>query len=125
MAGRLTFGKSHKLCSRTAIETLFAARHEGCSALSYPLRAVWTSIERPQTQRAEILISVPKRKLRHAVDRVAIRRRIREAYRLNHADIIPSVGAPLQVAFIYVADRIEPYARIERAMLRLLTSIAR
>ena len=73
----------------------------------------------------EFLISVPKRKLRHAVDRVKMRRRIREAYRLNHGDIAGSEGTRLQVAFIYVADHLEHYGRVERAMKRILASLPR
>ena len=120
---KLSLGKTHKLCSRTAIDRLFASRSEGCSMLSYPLRAVWTTTDTPQQQRIEFLISVPKRKLRHAVDRVKMRRRIREAYRLNYLDIVAPGGTPLQVAFIYVADRLEPYPRVERAIRRILHSL--
>ena len=78
-----------------------------------------------QQERVEFLISVPKRKLRHAVDRVKMRRRIREAYRRNHGDIAGSEGTRLQVAFIYVADHLEHYGRVERAMKRILASLPR
>lgn len=127
MQRRYTLGKAHKLCSQTAIETLFATRRDGCSMLAYPLRAVWA--ETPggytQTERVEFLISVPKRKLRHAVDRVKMRRRIREAYRLNHGEIAGEEGPRLQLAFIYVADHLEHYSRIERAMKRILAALPR
>ena len=51
--------------------------------LAYPLRAVWADSPAgyAQQERVEFLISVPKRKLRHAVDRVKMRRRIREVMR--------------------------------------------
>lgn len=95
--------------------------------LAYPLRAVWADSPAgyAQQERVEFLISVPKRKLRHAVDRVKMRRRIREAYRLNHGDIAGSEGTRLQVAFIYVADHLEHYGRVERAMKRILASLPR
>lgn len=125
-------GKKHKLCSRRAIDALFANRREGCSTLSYPLRAVWQTTtpqssqteknpqQSTQTEKIEFLISVPKRKLRHAVDRVKMRRRIREAYRLNHIEICGNQGQHYQVAFIYIADHLEHYGRVERAMRRIL-----
>lgn len=127
MQRRYTLGKAHKLCSQTAIDTLFATRREGCSMLAYPLRAVWADspVGYGQQERVEFLISVPKRKLRHAVDRVKMRRRIREAYRLNHGDFAGSEGTHLQVAFIYVADHLEHYSRVERAMKRILASLPR
>ena len=86
--------------------------------LAYPLRAVWADSPAgyAQQERVEFLISVPKRKLR---------RRIREAYRLNHGDIAGSEGTRLQVAFIYVADHLEHYGRVERAMKRILASLPR
>lgn len=123
----LTLGKSHKLCSHAAIDALFASRREGCSMLAYPLRAVWApaSDKVGQKERIEFLISVPKRKLRHAVERVQMRRRIRESYRLNHGAIVGDDGTRIQVAFIYVADHTEPYSRIERAMCRILNTLAK
>ena len=83
--------KAHRLCSKTAIDRLFAARcapQGGGSALAYPLRAVWAPAMPPRdaapTARPPVkfLISIPKKRLRHAVDRVLMRRRVREAYRL-------------------------------------------
>lgn len=120
---RLT--KRERLCSTTAIDALFAARGAK-GALAYPLRMVWA--ERPQGRRqqevapVQFLISVPKKRLRHAVDRVQMRRRIREAYRLNRS-AIPEQPASLDVAFIYVAPKLEPYFKVERAMIKLLSSL--
>ena len=64
------------------------------------------------------LVSVPKKRLRHAVDRVTMRRRIREAYRLNR-DIIAR-DLPVDLVFIYVADSLLPYDKVQSAMRRLL-----
>ena len=60
MQRRYTLGKAHKLCSQTAIDTLFATRREGCSMLAYPLRAVWADSPAgyAQQERVEFLISV-------------------------------------------------------------------
>lgn len=63
--------KKQRLCSPTAIEALFAHSPESRGALCYPLRAVW----RPDPARRSdaplaFVIVVPKRRLRHAVDRV-------------------------------------------------------
>ena len=69
------------------------------------------------------MISVPKKKLRHAVDRVTMRRRIREAYRLNRRLAPVLSDTPLDIAFIYVASRLEPYSRIEASMKKILAKI--
>ena len=73
----------------------------------------------------QMLITVPKKKRRRAVDRVLMRRRIREAYRLNRASLRqivennPSVRS-LEIAFIYIHDENLSYAYIERKMKILL-----
>lgn len=104
--------KKTKLCSLTAIDALFAS---GKGALAYPLRAVAMESDEPGIR---FLISVPKRRLRHAVDRVAMRRRIRESYRLMRPMLAP--GLNMNLAFIYVANRRVDSARINEAMRRLL-----
>ena len=54
-----------------------------------------------------------------------MRRRTREAFRLLHHDHQPAEGRRIDVAFIYIANGTEPYARVARAMSRLLKAIAR
>lgn len=120
---RLTLPKSTKLCGTTAVERLFDRETSEC-AVAFPLRAVW----RHDTQRAggealRFMITVPKKKLRHAVDRVTMRRRIREAYRLSRHSYQPSVadGDHIDIAFIYMADKLLPYHIIERSVHRILS----
>lgn len=122
--------KRNKLCSRTAIEELFASGGSHNACLAWPLRAVWretkagsTDSEAAETN-AKILISVPKRRLRHAVDRVRIRRLTREAYRLARPDFSNRLGdRRLEIAFIYVGDRVADYSRVSQSMGRILEEI--
>lgn len=115
--------KKDKLCCVTAIDRLFAAGSR--SALAYPLRMVWTiNMHRRCDAQVQFLISVPKKRLRHAVDRVLIRRRTREAFRLNRHAYPLADGIRADVAFIYVGKTVEPYALIARAMQRLLPRLA-
>lgn len=114
--------KIEKLCSETAISRLFArSDRELHTALVYPLRMAWRMDGVRELKVPRFLVSVPKKRLRHAVDRVTMRRRVREAYRLNR-DLMPR-DLPLDIAFIYVADKLLPYSRIETAMRRLLTEL--
>jgi ribonuclease P protein component len=118
--------KKEKLCSVIAIGQLFDGSDADChSALAYPLRVVWRENSRRSSDAPiQFLISVPKKKLRHAVDRVQMRRRVREAYRLNrHAHPLAN-ERKVDVAFIYVGKTLEPYAKVEKAMHRLLSKIA-
>ena len=114
--------KKEKLCSPTAVEILFGPGGAEFSRLSYPLRAVARNNPRRRSDApVAFLITVPKKRLRHAVDRVTMRRRIREAYRLCHSDF--PVAEPTDIAFIYLADTLLPYDRIQAAIRSLLARI--
>lgn len=91
--------------------------------MAYPLRAVWRVSERNGAS-VQFLISIPKKRLRHAVDRVTMRRRVREAYRLNRNELTLPEGVNIDMAFIYVADYLQPYSRIESAVIKALNKIS-
>lgn len=125
--------KREKLCSVTAIDRLFAARSsrgeiisdrygDVASALAYPIRMVFGTNRARGGAPVKFLISVPKKKLRRAVDRVTMRRRIREAYRNARGSVenIADTGIRTDVVFIYIADRLVDYSRIEKSMTRLI-----
>lgn len=114
--------KIEKLCSETAISRLFSRSDKSVhSSIVYPIRLAWRVDDTREVGLPRFLVSVPKKRLRHAVDRVTMRRRIREAYRLNR-DIVPR-DLPVDLAFIYVADKLLPSAKITVALRRLLSSI--
>ncbi|MBE6310454.1 MAG: ribonuclease P protein component [Bacteroidales bacterium] len=113
--------KYEKLCSRTAINNIFQG---GKSAICYPLRAAFTiSAENAPTQ---FLITIPKKKIRKAVKRVLLRRRVREAYRLNRNRLTPILnkqGKSIKVAFVYLSDEIADYDTINTKMQALMDKI--
>ena len=115
--------KIEKLCSETAIERLFSRTDAAVSStLSYPLRLAWRVDRERSVECPRFLVSIPKKRLRHAVDRVAMRRKVCEAYRLNRHLI--GRDLPVDLAFIYVADKLLPYQRVESAVKRLLSQVA-
>ncbi len=89
---RLTLRKSAKLRHRTLVQDLF---QKGKSVYSGPLRITFRPISQEELEASfrvgvpdllgpvQFMITVPKKKRRHAVDRVLMRRRIREAFRLQ------------------------------------------
>lgn len=135
---RYTLPKSTKLRHRTLVEGLF---EHGRKLYDFPLRAIWRTLDDGELTesfriavpggigRVQMMITVPKRKRRRAVDRVLLRRRIREAFRLNrhileHALTDHPEIRTLEVAFIYLHDENVASAQIHRKMQRLLTKIA-
>lgn len=89
---RFTLRKSSKLRHRTLVQDLFK---KGKSVYSGPLRMTFRAISEEELKGSfreavpdlmgpvQFMITVPKKKRRHAVDRVLMRRRIREAFRLR------------------------------------------
>lgn len=121
--------KTEKLCSKREIEQLYS---KGSSIIAYPLRAVWLTVPGDNVGEnhvvARFLISIPKKRVRHAVDRVLLRRRTREAYRLNR-QILDTAQEPINkktllIGFNWVANERRSYATIERSMRELLSKIA-
>lgn len=114
--------KIEKLCSEIAIGQLFDRSDPAVdSIIAYPLRASWKLNPKRRAKCPQFLVSIPKKRIRHAVDRVLMRRRVREAYRLNR-NLFPS-DMPLDIAFIYVANEVLPFDKIENSMKRILSKI--
>lgn len=121
---KLRLYKSEKLCSVTAINTLFDRHAANFTQAAFPIRVFWrVNPQRTCGAPLQFLISVPKKRLRHAVDRVTMRRRIREAYRLIHQDYLLPEGMRIDVAFVYVDSKLHSYQRVEGSMQRILKSI--
>jgi ribonuclease P protein component len=125
MKRSFTFGKNERLSHRKDIDSLF---DQGNSFTLAPFRILYRFQENPEETTAKVLITIPKRKFKHAVDRNRLRRLIREAYRLNKhllADKAELASRSMHVGFIYTADQvIMPFAEIEKSMIRCLERLA-
>jgi len=121
-----TFKKEERLCNKRLIDELF---HNGSSFLCYPFKASWLLVDAAtQSTPAQVLISVSKRRYKHAVDRNLVKRRIREAYRLQKQQHLYNLltGADKKIVFSlsYIGKQIEPYELMEKKMLKLLKQLS-
>ena len=127
MSSPHTFPKTERLCSRKLTASLFAPGSHAFSA--FPLRVVFRVLddaEKIGKPPVQLLVSVSKRRFKHAVDRNRTKRQIREAWRLNR-DILLSALPPerqLIVAFIWLADELQPSDLIHRKLKNLLHRMA-
>jgi ribonuclease P protein component len=114
--------KSEKLHSFGAIRRLFS---EGRGGFVYPFRYV-VYTEHAEEMSAEVLFSTPKKFLKRANKRNKVRRRMREAYRLNKALLLSS-NEPrmMQIALIYSSKEVIDYNTIENATKKILEIIAK
>ena len=101
-----TFRKRERMTSNLLMEALFENGNSQ-SVTAFPLRAVYQTIERHcDHDPAQILISVPKKRFKHAVDRNRVKRQIREAYR-QHKQLLwekMTEGEEVLVGFIWLSD---------------------
>jgi ribonuclease P protein component len=119
-----TFNKEERLCNKKLIDKLF---HNGSSFLCYPFKASWLLLEEPLSFPAQILFSVPKRRYKRAVDRNLIKRRMREAYRLNKQkhlyDALLICNKKIVLSVGFIGKEIAEYEFTEKKMLKLLTQL--
>jgi ribonuclease P protein component len=114
--------KSERLSSLAAVRRLF---QDGASGFVYPFRYMVIT-EKSATPTVEALFSVPKRNHKRANKRNVLRRRTKEAYRLNKAILTSSALANSQtvdIALVYSSKEILPYKTIEYAICKIINEI--
>ncbi len=113
-----TLKKEERLCSKKIIDKLFS---EGESFLSFPLKIVYLNIELPSKNKVEIAFSVSKRNFRKAVQRNFLKRRMREAYRLNkHLLTATKSEKQMAIFIIFIGKEIANFQIIEQALKKAL-----
>ena len=113
-----------RLKSKKAISRLF---EKGRSGFVYPVRYIYLSERIEETDfsapSGRILVSVPKRNHKRAVDRNLIKRRIREAYR-NNKGLLRTKGGTFMLGLLYASNDTADYARTETAVTKILRNLS-
>lgn len=118
------FPKQEKLCSKKAIEATFAA---GKSLYCYPYKVFYLESAASENEPfAQAMFVVPKKRFKKAVHRNAIRRKMREVYRLNKT-LLANWCVPNEVRvnliFMYVGETPVSFSSHEKAMQSIFSSL--
>lgn len=121
------FGKKYKLCSKKIIDEIFA---NGATVKAFPFLLRYIETDLPEKVNFQIVISVPKRNFKKAVDRNRLKRLIREAVRKKkHLLEVPFSAQEKSLALflIYTSREEETYQnisnKIEKLFLRLVNEL--
>lgn len=133
----MRFPKSARIHHRSLQEGLFRL---GSSIYSPILKMVWCPLDAGELRRGfrdqvpsligpvQVLVSVPKKRRKRAVDRVLLRRRLREAWRASVGPLMLKVEAideirTLSVALIYQEKRNADYGEIKENTEKLVSKL--
>lgn len=113
--------KNNRLHHEKKISLLFK---KGKSVFVYPVKLTFLPVPKTSLEESnfQVMFIVSKRNFKKAVQRNLIRRRIKEAFRLNYYKILPAIPEDmvLFLAFSFVAKEEFEYNILEGAVNELL-----
>jgi ribonuclease P protein component len=120
----LDFNKKERLKSNLSVQDLI---RNGQTLSSFPLKLYWNKEDDPsQKYPVKMAVSVPKKKIRRAVDRNLLKRRIRESYRQNKCDLYDLLNQSdlkLLIVIMFIADDLTSYERIDSGLKNLFLKL--
>ena len=113
------FKKIERLTGKTSADLLFT---KGKTLFEFPFKVFYAPSASIEQQINKILITVPKKIYKRAVDRNRLKRLIREAYRKNKI-ILDTIQNKYQIAFVYIAKEKLTQAEIEKKLHLVLVKL--
>jgi len=113
---QFTFKKEERLCSKIVLDKLFT---DGKSVFSYPFKFVFIPVDDATETPIQIVFSVPKRNFKRAVHRNQIKRRMREAFRLNKPAFYENIAdTKIALMVIYTEKEILNFKLIQSGLIK-------
>ena len=117
-----TFSKSERLSGKVLIDKLIES---GASFNISPFRGTWRIVDVSESN-VQVLISVPKRIYKRAVDRNLLKRRIRESYRKNKTELCSSMeNKNMHFMLIYTSKSMLEYKELEEKTKEVLIRLVK
>tara|TARA_B100000795_G_scaffold40755_1_gene26740 strand:- start:442 stop:816 length:375 start_codon:yes stop_codon:yes gene_type:complete len=119
------FPKKQRLCNETLIKEMFS---DGKSFATSTIRLVWFKDSKEDKIAIKSIIVVPKKKIKLAVKRNIVRRRMKEAYRMNKnilENILKINDLHLSIAIIYQKEKIVPYKTVSQEIKLILERLSK
>ena len=116
--GKFTFRKRERLNKEKYIQELFT---KGSSFYLFPFKILILVNTSEEALSHQVLVSVSKRHFKKAVDRNKLKRRMREAYRMQK-ELLPDFPK-LLIGFVYTHKEILHWEEIARKTLLALQKI--
>lgn len=116
-----SFGRKEKLKSKTLISKVFV---EGKSINKYPLKLVYLPLSGPGVTNHKTAVSVPKRNFKKAVERIFLKRLMREAFRKNKYLVTSNMNTKYAFMFIYTGREKVSYHKLFSVTEELLKRFA-
>jgi len=115
---RYTYRNEEKLKKKNLITELFAS---GKSASVFPLKMIYLQYDHDSPYKIQAGVSVSKRNFKRAVDRIRIKRLMRESYRKNKNMLYANEDTKKHIMmFIYQGKNEVSYELMEEKMIQLI-----
>lgn len=118
-----TFAKSERLCRNSLIDKLFS---DGKSFMAYPFRITYLLTQNSEIDPAQVLFIVSKKRYKRANKRNLLKRRMREAYRLNKLELYNYLNNnELKIIFAinYISNEILDFSEIHDKMIKAILKL--
>lgn len=119
-----TLKKQERLKRKQLIDQIY---REGDKVFEYPFLVRWMMADLPTKYPAQVLIGVSGKRIKKAVQRNKIKRRMREAYRTQKHIIYPLLDKndqQMAIAINYVGKKMPEYSDVEQKIIILLQRLA-
>ena len=116
---KLTISKDERSLSKKSINNIYK---EGQKLRGKSLNVIWINSQL-QSSKIKLVISVPKKNIKKAVERNYLKRIIRECYKKNKPFINDLILFPIKIIIIYNKTTVLGFNKLEIELLTLFKKI--